>query len=52
VSRRTISTIGTTARPALTTGAGQDARVGELASSPTDTAALVTLPTSASEEEA
>jgi hypothetical protein len=47
-----MSTIGTTARPALTTGAGEDARVSELASSPVGTAALVTLRTSASEEDA
>ncbi|HYO39805.1 MAG TPA: hypothetical protein VER39_09125 [Nocardioidaceae bacterium] len=52
MSTPTLSTSGTTARPAPTAGAGEDARVGEFASSPTDTAALVTLPTSASEEEA
>ena len=52
MSTRTISTIGTTARPALTTGASEDAQVSELASPPMGTAALVTLPTSGSEEEA
>jgi hypothetical protein len=52
VSTRTLSTSGTPARPALTTGAGEDARMSEFASSLMDTAALVTLPTGASEEEA